>query len=303
VHEVFEKLEFEAPPSRADGRRGTLEELVVEVGARHGFGARSGEVRELTLVMPRLLETPLDAEDGKGNLLALPQDFSLSRIRRRDRLDELVFDLRLGHGTAYARPGGAREASAGEPKSTLDARPGCVDPRKVYEALLSEPETAGIKGWLAFQRARQDRERALIGSIAGILTGSIDLTFRVGEGKAARYFVADYKTNKIESSEPGHYAGSWLDWKMATSGYLLQSLLYTLALHRHLTARLGKRGLYTYDENFGGALYLFARGMAGRSTPRDAATGRCLGVHAHRWSPRVIAALDEALAATEEPKR
>ena len=46
---------------------------------------------------------------------------------------------------------------------------------------------------------------------------------------------------------------------MAHSNYLLQYHLYCLALNRFLS-RTGGDG-YSYDENFGGAYYLFIRGM------------------------------------------
>jgi exodeoxyribonuclease V beta subunit len=84
---------------------------------------------------------------------------------------------------------------------------------------------------------------------------------------------------------------------MATTGYPLQALLYTLALHRHLRLRLGPR--YDYDRQVGGYLYLFLRGMAGPDTPRCEETGRCLGVFAHRWSRQTIERLDAALGADE----
>jgi exodeoxyribonuclease V beta subunit len=85
---------------------------------------------------------------------------------------------------------------------------------------------------------------------------------------------------------------------MATAGYVLQSLLYTVALHRHLRLRLGA-SRYAYEQNFGGVLYLFVRGMAGPTTPRCEVSGHALGVHGHRWSPEVVHALDEALAGAE----
>jgi exodeoxyribonuclease V beta subunit len=175
----------------------------------------------------------------------------------------------------------------------LDARRGCVDPRRVYEAILAvTPAGSGLSSWIAHLRARRDEGISLVGSIAGILTGSIDLVFRASDAKATRYFVVDYKTNRLGTSEPGHYAGAWLEAEMATAGYFLQALLYTLALHRHLKARL--RG-YDYDAHVGGYLYLFVRGMSGANTPRDPATGRCLGVHGDRFPRQVVEALDAAL--------
>ncbi len=79
-------------------------------------------------------------------------------------------------------------------------------------------------------------------------------------------------------------------------GLLLQALVYTLALHRHLRLRLPG---YDYDRDVGGYLYLFLRGMGGPATPRDAASGRCHGVYPGRWTREVVEALDAALCPAE----
>jgi exodeoxyribonuclease V beta subunit len=46
---------------------------------------------------------------------------------------------------------------------------------------------------------------------------------------------------------------------MIQHDYVLQYLLYTIAVDRHLASRLAD---YDYDRDFGGAYYLFLRGMA-----------------------------------------
>lgn len=56
---------------------------------------------------------------------------------------------------------------------------------------------------------------------------------------------------------------------MADSEYTLQSLIYTLALHRWLRFRLGES--YDYARDFGGVRYLFCRGL----DPADPAAGVC----------------------------
>ena len=60
--------------------------------------------------------------------------------------------------------------------------------------------------------------------------------------------------------------------------YVLQGLLYTVALHRYLRWRLPD---YAVGRNLAGILYLFLRGMAGADTP-VVDGGRC-GVFA--WQP------------------
>ncbi|MBW2258747.1 MAG: hypothetical protein JRI25_29770, partial [Deltaproteobacteria bacterium] len=135
----------------------------------------------------------------------------------------------------------------------------------------------------------------------------IDLVFRVevppdrvpgvGGGTQHRYFISDYKTNRIaptnqrRDSRLLHYTRPWMAWEMAHHGYHLQALLYTVALHRMLRQRLPD---YDYDVHVGGHLYLFLRGMTGPDTPRDG--GLVLGVYFDRWPASVVLGLDAALS-------
>ena len=291
VHEVFERLDL----TTARGKDGSeLRDLVQRSAERNGLAADPRIADELVERLPNLLATPLDGSPHANPLRDLPDGFTLAHIAAHDRLDELDFNLRLGAGMRYAR-----------------TQPVVIDPARVQAALesaldetrLASPEIQPVREWLRhhLDRARQERGQ-LFEEIAGILTGSIDLVFRAhpdaaqnaADATAPRWFVVDYKTNVIESSTPGHFTGPWLAWKMATSGYPLQALLYTVALHRHLQLRM--RGRYDYDQHIGGYLYLFVRGMAGPDTPRCAVTGRCLGVFAHRWSKRTIELMDDALS-------
>ena len=291
VHEVFERLDL----TTARGKDGSeLRDLVQRSAERNGLAADPRIADELVERLPNLLATPLDGPPHADPLRDLPDGFTLAHIAAHDRLDELDFNLRLGAGMRYAR-----------------TQPVVIDPARVQAALesaldetrLASPEIQPVREWLRhhLDRARQERGQ-LFEEIAGILTGSIDLVFRARPDAAQnaadatdpRWFVVDYKTNVIESSTPGHFTGPWLAWKMATSGYPLQALLYTVALHRHLQLRM--RGRYDYDQHIGGYLYLFVRGMAGPDTPRCAVTGRCLGVFAHRWSKRTIELMDDALS-------
>jgi len=292
VHEVFEGLDLTTARAK-DGS--ALRELVQRSAERNGLAADPRIADELVDRLPGLLVTPLDCVQREDALRGLPMGFTLAQIEARDRLDELEFNLRLGAGARYTR-----------------TRPVVIDPVRVHAALasaldetrLAPPEIQPVREWLGHhvERARHDGGQ-MFEAIAGILTGSIDLVFRALPDAAQRaagatdprWFIADYKTNAIETSTPGHFTGPWLAWKMATTGYPLQALLYTVALHRHLRLRMGDR--YDYDRHIGGYLYLFVRGMAGPDTPRCAETGRCLGVFAHRWSRRTIELMDVALGA------
>jgi exodeoxyribonuclease V beta subunit len=88
---------------------------------------------------------------------------------------------------------------------------------------------------------------------SGFLKGFIDLTFAF-EGK---YYLLDYKTNYLGDSVHD-YQRDELQHEMREASYDLQYHIYTVALHRFLKKRLPD---YSYDKHFGGAFYLFLRGM------------------------------------------
>jgi exodeoxyribonuclease V beta subunit len=85
--------------------------------------------------------------------------------------------------------------------------------------------------------------------LEGMLTGFMDLVLE-SEG---RYYVLDYKSNKLPGYEPAQ-----LRQAMLAHRYDVQYTLYLLALHRLLKSRLAD---YDYDRHVGGALYLFLRGI------------------------------------------
>ena len=87
----------------------------------------------------------------------------------------------------------------------------------------------------------------------GYLTGFVDL-FCEHRG---RYYILDYKTNYLGDSV-SDYAPDNLVRAMEAHNYGLQYWIYTLVLHRHLTNVLPA---YTYEDRFGGVMYLFVRGM------------------------------------------
>ena len=92
----------------------------------------------------------------------------------------------------------------------------------------------------------------------GFLNGSIDLVAQVDD--TPRFVIVDYKSNL--ASRGSGYSPAELVAKMSSSGYPLQALLYSVALHRHLAQRLEG---YRAEAQLGGALYLFLRGVVGSS--------------------------------------
>ena len=125
------------------------------------------------------------------------------------------------------------------------------------------------------------RQRTAFGArqrLEGLMTGLIDLTY-VHDG---RWYVLDYKSNQL----PGYEVAA-MQQAMAHSEYDLQALIYTLALHRWLRFRLGEA--YDYARDVGGIRYLFCRGL-------DLARQPSPGVHAQRFSPDLVHALDALFA-------
>jgi exodeoxyribonuclease V beta subunit len=91
------------------------------------------------------------------------------------------------------------------------------------------------------------------GRLDGYLHGYIDLVCQ----HAGRWYVVDWKSNHLGASAD-RYAPHALAQVMDTTGYRLQALLYALALHRLLRARLPG---YQPAQHFGGVHYLFVRGL------------------------------------------
>lgn len=90
--------------------------------------------------------------------------------------------------------------------------------------------------------------------IEGYLNGFIDLICEYD----GRYYVIDYKTNNLGGGEQAYQAES-LRAAMRGHNYGLQYWLYTLVVHRYLKMWLPG---YSYENCFGGVMYLFVRGMS-----------------------------------------
>ena len=91
----------------------------------------------------------------------------------------------------------------------------------------------------------------------GFLTGSIDLVAQVGDPTSPRFVVLDYKSNLLK--EATAYDPEQLVGEMSLSGYPLQGLLYSVALHRYLARRMPG---YAPERNLGGICYYYVRGAA-----------------------------------------
>ena len=125
------------------------------------------------------------------------------------------------------------------------------------------------------------------GPLAGLMKGFVDLVLR-HEG---RVYIIDYKSNHL-GDRPDDYGPAQIARAMAVHQYHLQSLIYTVALHRYLRVRLHG---YDPERHLGGSLYLFVRGMRPELGP-----GR--GVFRSRPSQALVEDLDQVLGASAPPR-
>jgi exodeoxyribonuclease V beta subunit len=242
VHAILERVDFAAADVSSE-----LEAAVRAVTAR-GVGV-AGDFSGLADGLAAALATPL------GPLLP---GVSLRHVGRRDRLDELAFELPVAGGDA---PVG--QVATADIAALLAAHLPARGPLAGYAERLLDP--------------------LLATTLRGYLTGSLDLVFRRPAGTGGlRWYVADYKTNWLgEDDQPltaWHYRPAALDSEMQRRHYPLQALLYLVALHRYLRWRLPG---YSPEAHLGGVFYLFVRGMTGPDAP--VIDGQTCGVFS--WSP------------------
>ncbi len=126
-------------------------------------------------------------------------------------------------------------------------------------------ERAGQLGWPRFE---------------GHLRGFIDAVFCDSE----RYYLIDYKSNDLGPRQSDYRAERLVE-TMIEHDYVLQFLIYSVALDRHLAARLSD---YDVDRHFGGVYYLFLRGLAPEHEPG-------CGVFFDRPESALLRALSESL--------
>ena len=266
LHEVYEHLDFaQLHPDRSQAE-GTvhLEQCLKKTLLKHGFSMeRFGQ--GLIDGLPLTLRTPLGGPLGQTRLCD---------ISTEDRLDELRFELPLAGGHQWGRDGHRPSVHAAQIAAAMNRRNG--------DDTLPAGYLAGLETSLGNRK------------LAGFMIGFIDLVFRVGD----RWFVADYKSNRMNRHRPRviHpelFSHKEMAWEMGSHHYFLQYHLYSVALQRFLKQRLGKA--YSYKDNFGGAYYLFIRGMVGEATRsvEDAeGSTRTHGVFFDRPQEEVLTELD-----------
>ena len=119
----------------------------------------------------------------------------------------------------------------------------------------------------------------------GMFKGFIDLAFELD----GRYYVADYKSNWLGPDTLAYDAAA-MEKAILEHRYDLQYVLYLLALHRQLRARLPD---YDYDRHVGGALFIFLRGAS--------SSGH--GVYFAKPPRELIEALDALFRGVHQPQQ
>lgn len=254
VHQVLEDADFAA----ADPI-GEIAALVARESARHRL--ELGDPVHVAEGLAAALATPWGADFG---------DASLAGVARRDRLDEMAFEIPLSGG---------------------DAPHAGVDVRRIGELLLARvPATDPLHRYA----------RRLVGApfagtvLRGFLNGFIDLVVRLPETAGGGLAVVDYKTNRLGAGvlppTAWDYRPSAVAEAMEAADYPLQALLYLVALHRYLRWRMPGRDP---DRQMRGVAYLFVRGMVGADAP--AWEGGVSGVWTWQPPPGLVAALSDLL--------
>ena len=177
-----------------------------------------------------------------------------------------------------------------------------IDPRcMVHEMEFHLPLRTITPAHLAasFARAAETTwEKRIASAVAGldfpehqgILRGFIDAVFEHRD----RFYLLDWKSNRLGDSAAA-YAPSAVEHSMLDSVYVLQYLLYSMALRRLLALRLPERD----PSCFGGVFYLYLRGMVPDASPAAAdnpfSTPPCPGVFFDPVRTEYLLALEREL--------
>ena len=163
----------------------------------------------------------------KANLKAAVrsnQDFSLSSLQKGQYIPEMEFLIPINSQHTYN-----------------DLNLMCLENAKLENAAYQDMVLA-------------DNKKAT--HLIGYITGSIDLVFCYQN----RFYVIDYKSNYL-GNRPECYSSKAISENVFSPyhRYDMQYLIYSVALQRFLRSRLKAR--YSYEQHFGGVIYLYLRGL------------------------------------------
>jgi exodeoxyribonuclease V beta subunit len=254
VHGVLEQVDVTGGDLRSELAAVLTDEL--------DFWPVEADVDSLVEALLAVYRTPLGP---------LADNLTLETLLASRQLRELDFEIPLAGGD---RPSAraSDEPRLGGLAALLEQHLAADDPMRAFAARLRSP--------------------ALVDQpLRGYLSGSIDLTLRLPDG---RVLVVDYKTNWLGDFDTpltlDGYHPDGLTAAMLSGTYPLQALLYSVVVHRFLRWR---QAGYEPDVHLGGIAYLYVRGMAGPDTPR--ADGQPYGVFAWRPPTSLVLAMSDLL--------
>ena len=292
VHQVFERLD------RTPAGDPTPDLDVACRDALRNFGFEDAWHPVLRTMIERTravrLHEPLEPERKATARDASSTPMAGANPTHDDDAGEGVHDRKERGAAAAPLQNGARRT--GEAFGSGPARGfRLADPiRRIAEMEFHFPVAGLVRGRLAaclaehgyphpFGDGAESGEAGERPPIDGFLRGFVDLVVE-HEG---RWYIIDYKSNWL-GPDLASYAPAALRRATFAGGYPLQYLVYLVALHRHLRARLPG---YDYERHMGGVFYLYLRGI-------DPAAGMSRGVYFDRPARACIQALDDCFRGT-----
>lgn len=111
-------------------------------------------------------------------------------------------------------------------------------------------------------------EQSFTTQLVGLMNGSIDALLRVQDGDEQKFYITDYKTNRldrdgVDTMIDGYSRESMME-EMGHHDYPLQALIYGVSVYRFLR---WARPDMDADAAIAGFAYFFVRGMVGEATP------------------------------------
>ena len=279
-----EPLRWRAPPEPPGPVRATLLSSFTALARRQPEAVEDPSLQARADTDP-LLEAPADDDLPAGARFGTLFHDLMERLPHFQpddaEVDRLIMELSHHHGLPLNES--QRTRLRQQVRNTLGGRVGgftlaqLPPHRWVRERgfVLDAPDLSPtalnrlMAGWPGWSPLHEDTARA---HLRHYLQGFVDLTVEVD----GRYHIIDYKTNRLARHDAPALAEA-----MAAHHYLLQALIYMVALHRTLRFSLGAD--YDPVRHLGDAHYLFVRGMR---------AGSDAGVFSAGFTPTLIAEAD-----------
>lgn len=227
IHEVLESV-VGRPASLVDDK---LKAMISSAFVGHGLSIDEGSLHDVSDQFRRVLNYPLGGLLGGTSLASFG---STDRVRTAT---EMRFTLPL--------------------EGTIDSSDRLVELGRLVCAAQPDGPFAAFFESLATADPKAGR------LLKGFLVGSIDLVAQIDD--PMRFVVVDYKSNLLK--EARSFSPEELVGEMALSGFPLQGLLYSVALHRYLARRLPD---YEPTQHLGGICYFYVRGALVEGQGADA---------------------------------